>query len=205
MEALLLIDLQNDFCKGGALEVPEGNEVVSIANALIPQFKHVIATQDWHPANHGSFAAMHPWRKPGQVIDLNGLSQVLWPTHCVQNTFGAEFVKDLNVGAITHIVYKGTDPAVDSYSGFFDNGHLISTGLTEYLQSQFIDTVYIMGLATDYCVKFTALDAISEGFNTFVVADGCRGVNLQEGDVQRALGELAEKGVTLIQSDALLG
>jgi nicotinamidase/pyrazinamidase len=197
-EALILVDLQYDFCPGGALAVEGGNEVIAVANAQMEKFELVVATQDWHPGNHGSFAANHLWRKPGQVIDLHGLPQVLWPIHCVQGSFGAELVDELNQAAITRIFQKGTDPDIDSYSGFFDNGRRKSTGLGEWLREQGVETVYVMGLATDYCVKYTALDALSLGFTTFLIAAGCRGVNLAPGDVDRALAEMQAQGVVLV-------
>ncbi|MCB9080437.1 MAG: bifunctional nicotinamidase/pyrazinamidase [Lewinellaceae bacterium] len=200
MDALLLIDLQNDFCAGGALEVAEGNQVIPIANALMPHFELVVATQDWHPANHGSFAANHPWRKPGQVIDLHGLPQVLWTIHCVQGSFGAEFVPTLDTTQIDHIFHKGTDPDIDSYSGFFDNGHRKATGLGDFLREKGVTTVYAMGLATDYCVKYTVLDALSLGFTTHLIVDGCRGVNLQPGDSEAAIAEMVSAGAHLCQS-----
>jgi nicotinamidase/pyrazinamidase len=200
MKALILVDLQNDFCAGGALEVAEGNQVIPIANSLLSQFDLVIATQDWHPANHGSFAAMHPWRKPGAVIELNGLPQVLWPIHCVQESFGAEFVKELDASKITKVFVKGTDPGIDSYSGFFDNGHRKSTGLGEYLKEQGVTELYVLGLATDYCVKFTVLDGLELGFKVNLIEDACRGVNLQAGDVAQSIAEMAEKGATILQS-----
>lgn len=203
MNVLLLIDLQIDFCSGGALEVKEGNQVVPIANKLMEKFDLVVATQDWHPANHGSFAANHPWRRPYQVIDLHGLQQVLWPIHCVQNSFGAEFVPQLNTDGIHHIFQKGTDPTIDSYSGFFDNGHRKATGLGDFLKEKEVEAVYIMGLATDFCVKFTALDAIDLGFKTYLILDGCRGVNLNEGDVEKAVEEMKSKGVNIVQSDII--
>jgi nicotinamidase/pyrazinamidase len=162
------------------------------------KFELAVATQDWHPGNHGSFAANHLWRKPGQVIDLHGLPQVLWPIHCVQGSFGAELVDELNQAGITRIFQKGTDPDIDSYSGFFDNGRRKSTGLGEWLREQGVETVYVMGLATDYCVKHTALDALSLGFETFLIAEGCRGVNLEPGDVDRALAEMQAQGVVLV-------
>ncbi|WP_020534251.1 bifunctional nicotinamidase/pyrazinamidase [Lewinella cohaerens] len=202
--ALLLIDLQNDFCPLGALPVEEGNLVIPIANALIPHFDTIVATQDWHPANHGSFAANHPWRKPGQVIDLHGLPQVLWPIHCVQDSFGAEFVQELDQEKITKVFTKGTDPTIDSYSGFFDNGHRKATGMGDWLKEQGIDTVYVMGLATDYCVKFTALDALELGFTTYLIEDASRGVNLSTGDVDNAVAEMSEKGVKVIHSTQIL-
>ncbi len=198
MKALILVDLQNDFCPGGALAVPEGDLVIPLANQLMDAFDLVIATQDWHPANHGSFAAMHLWRKPGQVIDLNGLPQVLWPIHCVQESFGAEFVKHLEIEKIDKIFPKGTDQGIDSYSGFFDNGHKKSTGLGDFLKEKEVTKVYILGLATDYCVKFTALDALGLGFETSLFVEACRGVNLNDGDVDKALAEMEERGVQMI-------
>ncbi len=204
MKALLLIDLQIDFCPGGALEVKEGDQVIPIANKLMEQFDLVVATQDWHPANHGSFAANHPWRRPGQVIDLHGLQQVLWPIHCVQDSFGAQFHPKLNQAGITKVFVKGTDPEIDSYSGFFDNGQRKATGMGEYLKEQGVTEVFVLGLATDYCVKFTALDALGLGFDTHLIVDASRGVNLQEGDVDRAVEEMQQKGINLTQSSELL-
>lgn len=204
MKALILVDLQNDFCEGGALEVKEGSQVIPIANALMPHFDIVVATQDWHPANHGSFAANHLWRKVGQVIDLNGLQQILWPMHCVQNSFGAMFHKQLAVEKVHKIVQKGTDAEIDSYSGFFDNGRRKQTELHDYLQSQHINEVYVMGLATDYCVKYTALDAVSLGYKTYFIKDGSRGVNLNEEDVLKAIEEMKVAGVKVVESDILM-
>lgn len=202
--ALLLIDLQVDFMPTGMLPVPEGDRVVPIANKLMPRYDIVVATQDWHPATHGSFAANHPWRKPGDLIELDGLDQVLWPIHCVQKTWGSELVADLNTKGITKIFYKGTDPTIDSYSGFYDNGHRKSTGLAEWLKKQGIEQVHLMGLATDYCVKFSVLDALREGFQTTLIEDGCRGVNLQPGDSERAIEEMRAAGATVIDYDTLL-
>ena len=203
MRTLLLIDLQNDFCPGGALAVEEGNLLIPIANALMPRFDLVLATQDWHPATHGSFAANHPWRKPGQVIDLHGLSQVLWPIHCVQESFGAEFVPTLNTAGIHKVFVKGTDPEIDSYSGFFDNGHRKATGLGDYLKAQGVDELYVMGIATDYCVKFTVLDALELGFKVNLIQDACRGVNLQAGDVEQALLDMQSAGANLISASSV--
>ena len=194
MTALLLIDLQVDFMPTGMLPVAEGDAVVPLANALMPHYELVVATQDWHPANHGSFAANHPWRKPGQVIELNGLPQVLWPIHCVQESWGAEFHADLATDRIDYVVQKGTDPGIDSYSGFYDNGHRRATGLAGYLRQQRVDTVHVMGLAADYCVKFTVLDALQEGFRTVLIQDGTRGVNLEVGDTERAIAEMQGAG-----------
>jgi len=204
MNALILVDLQYDFCKNGALEVSQGLEIIPIANQLMDQFDLVIATQDWHPANHKSFAANHLFRKPGMIIDLNGLEQVLWPIHCVQESLGAQFVKDLDTSKITKIFQKGTDPEIDSYSGFFDNGKRKSTGLGDYLKEQGVTDVYVMGLATDFCVKFTALDALEEGFNTYLIVDACRAVNLEEGDEKKAIQLMKNKGIQLVQSTELL-
>jgi nicotinamidase/pyrazinamidase len=195
MTALILVDIQNDFLEYGALAVPDGNAVIAVANEIMPQYDIVVATQDWHPANHGSFAANHLWRKPGQIIELDGLSQILWPIHCVQNSYGALFAKDLHTDRIHKIFQKGTDVNIDSYSGFYDNGHRKSTGMGEYLQAQGVTEVTVMGLATDYCVKFTALDALSFGFKTTFLERGSRGVNLQPDDVQNAIAEMREKGV----------
>lgn len=200
MTALILVDLQNDFCPGGALAVAEGDKTIAIANKLLDQFDLVIATQDWHPVTHESFAVHHKGQEPGQVVDLYGLPQVLWPIHCVQGSFGAEFARELDRSKIDRIFVKGTDPTIDSYSGFFDNGHRKATGLGVFLQEQNVDTVYVMGLATDYCVKFTALDALGLGLDTYLIVDGCRGVDLRPGDVKQAIAEMQEKGVKLVNS-----
>ncbi|MCB9287120.1 MAG: bifunctional nicotinamidase/pyrazinamidase [Lewinellaceae bacterium] len=200
MRALVVVDIQNDFCPGGALEVPEGDQVVPVANEMMKKFNLVVATQDWHPANHGSFAANHPWRRPGDVIQLNGQEQILWPMHCVQGSFGAEFVPGLDTSRFRKVFVKGTDPEIDSYSGFFDNGHKKATGLGGYLQEQGVKEVYIQGLALDYCVKYSVLDALQLGFKTHVVIDGCRGVNLEEGDSDKAVAEMREKGAIIVKS-----
>jgi nicotinamidase/pyrazinamidase len=197
MTALILVDLQNDFLPGGALPVPHGDEVVAIANQLISRFPLVVATQDWHPPDHGSFASRHPGHRPGEMIELAGLPQMLWPDHCVQNTGGALFAPGLNTRGIHRVLPKGSDPAIDSYSGFFDNGHRKSTGLADFLRGRGVNAVSVMGLATDYCVKFTALDAIREGFAVTLVVAGCRGVELRAGDGERAIAEMREAGVTV--------
>ena len=203
MRALILVDLQNDFCMNGALEVKSGDAAIPIANLLMPKFNIVVATQDWHPANHGSFAANHLWRKPGQVIDLNGLQQLLYPIHCVQNSFGAMFHKGLNTEGVHKIIQKGTDSEVDSYSGFFDNGRRKQTDLHDYLCSKNVDEVFVIGLGTDYCVKFTALDSVSLGYKTYLIEDGSWGVNLTEGDVDNAILEMKKAGVKVIQSSEI--
>jgi nicotinamidase/pyrazinamidase len=201
MKALLIVDIQNDFVPGGALSVPEGDVIVPLVNRLQSYFDVVIATQDWHPADHGSFAANHAGRKPGEVIDLNGLPQILWPIHCVQGTRGAEFTPGFDLTRVAKIFRKGTDPGIDSYSGLFDNGHRKATGLGDYLRQQKVTEVYIAGLATDYCVKFTSLDAVAMGIKTFLIEDACRGVNLKPGDVAAAIAEMKKAGVVIVQSE----
>ncbi len=203
MDALLLVDIQNDFMPFGSLPVAGGDEVVAVANRLAERFDLVVASQDWHPANHGSFASNHPGHKPGDVVDLGGVPQVLWPDHCVQNTPGASFHSALDVTWIQHIVHKGVDPAIDSYSTFFDNAHRRDTGLREYLVSKDVDRVVLVGLATDYCVKFTALDALELHLRVTVVEDGVRAVNLDPHDGERTLAELRQRGCQVVTSDHL--
>ncbi len=199
MNALIIVDLQNDFCPGGSLAVKDGDKIIPLINALQKQFNLVLATQDWHPNDHGSFASNHN-KKPGERIILNGLDQILWPDHCVQGTKGAEFVDGLDIGNIDKIFQKGTDRSVDSYSGFFDNGHKKSTGLGGYLKKKGVDDIYVAGLATDYCVKYTALDAAQLGFNTIFLKEASRGVNLQPGDVDKAIEEMINAGVKVVKN-----
>jgi nicotinamidase/pyrazinamidase len=203
MKALILVDIQNDFVPGGALAVPKGDEVVAVANRLMPHFDLVVATQDWHPKGHGSFASTHG-RAMGELIDLNGLPQVLWPDHCVQGSGGADFVPGLDVAGIHEVIRKGSDPGIDSYSGFFDNGQRKAPGLESYLRSRGVDEVYAMGLATDYSVKATAMDAVRLGFKTYLILDGCRGVNLHPGDVEKAVEEMKAAGVRVCSAEDLL-
>jgi nicotinamidase/pyrazinamidase len=200
MRALILVDLQNDFLPGGSLAVSGGDRVIPVANRLQPRFELVVATRDRHPADHGSFALRYPGRKPGEWIELGGEPQILWPPHCVDGSHGAAFPPGLDTGRIAREFAKGVDREIDSYSGFFDNGHRRSTGLADYLRERGVDEVYLMGLATDYCVKFSALDARREGFRTTVVADGCRGVELNAGDVARSFEEMREAGVRVMTS-----
>lgn len=198
MKALIIVDLQNDFLPGGALPVKKGDEVIPFINKIINEFALVVATKDWHPIDHKSFAAVHQ-KKPGDVIELNGLNQILWPIHCVQNSSGAEFSEELNTEKIAKVFYKGTDRNIDSYSTFFDNAHLRSTGLEDYLKEKGIVEVFIVGLATDYCVKYSALDALQLGFLVTVLLEGCRGIDLKKGDVKKAIDEIKKAGATIVQ------
>ncbi len=198
MKTLLLIDLQNDFLPGGTLAVPGGDEIIPIVNALLPGFDRIVATQDWHPPDHGSFAANHPGRNLFESIDLDGLPQTLWPVHCVRNTGGALFAPGLDTRRIARVFPKGMNPRIDSYSGFHDNGHRSATGLGEWLKAEGAKHLGVAGLATDYCVKFTVLDALAEGFQVEVLAAACRGVDLMEGDSARALEEMRAAGATLV-------
>lgn len=199
MKALVLVDVQNDFVPGGTLPVPEGDTIVGLLNRLQSHFDLVVATQDWHPPNHGSFAASHPGKKPGDVVDLDGVKQILLPVHCVQNTRGAEFVPGLDVSRIEKVFRKGVNPRGDSYSGFFDNAHRTATGLSEYLKGKGVTEVFIAGLATESCVKFTALDARTLGFETFLILDACRGVNRHRDDSERAVEEMKRAGVQVVR------
>lgn len=202
MKALILVDIQNDFIPGGALPVPNGDEIIPTVNALMPYFDLVVATQDWHPRNHGSFASNHAGKKVFDVIELNGLQQILWPDHCVQGTKGADFVPTLNTNPVEAIFRKGTDPAIDSYSGFFDNGKKKNTGLADYLRGRHIDEVYVVGLAGEFCVNYTILDAVDQGFKTFLIKDGTRPLN--EDDFEKAMENMRKKGVIIIESKDIL-
>jgi nicotinamidase/pyrazinamidase len=179
MKALIIVDVQNDFLPGGALGVPLGDEVIPAINAIQADFDLVVATQDWHPAEHGSFASIHPGTQPLQVIDLNGISQVLWPDHCVQDTHGAALVSELDQQRVAAIFRKGMDPMVDSYSGFYDNWRLHSTGLGDYLKGKGVKGVSVCGLAADYCVFYTARNAIELGFETEILTFATRPIDPQ--------------------------
>ena len=198
MRTLIIVDIQNDFLEGGSLAVPNGNDVIPILNEIQKDFDLILATQDWHPQNHKSFASEHPNKNEFEVIDLNGLQQVLWPVHCVQGSFGAEFHKDLNLEKVTHIVQKGKNPEVDSYSGFQDNNQLVKTDLEDYLKFKDIELVEIVGLALDYCVKFTCLDAANAGFITCLHYKGTKAVNVKHGNDKDAIIELLENNVTIL-------
>jgi nicotinamidase/pyrazinamidase len=198
MHALLLIDIQNDFLPGGALAVGGGDEIIPVVNALMPDFETIVATQDWHPPDHGSFAVSHVNRNLYDTVDLYGLPQTLWPTHCVNYSGGALFAPGLDTRRISRVFPKGMDARVDSYSGFFDNGKRGDTGLAGWLRERGITELTLCGLATDYCVKFTALDALECGFKVNLVLAACRGVDLQPGDCDKALAEMRKKGAVVI-------
>ena len=203
MKALIVVDVQNDFMPDGALPVPDAYATIPVINDLMDRYDLVVATQDWHPADHGSFASNHEGATPGEVRELDGLDQIMWPDHCVQNTPGAAFVDGLNTDRFDRIFQKGTDPRVDSYSGFFDNARRHTTGLAAYLRDQGVDEVHVCGVATDYCVKFTVLDALSEGFATTLIPDACRGVDLNPGDVDRAIDDMRQAGARVAPSAEL--
>lgn len=203
MKALIIVDLQNDFLPGGALPVPHGDEVIPLANELQRRFDLVVATQDWHPPDHGSFAANHKGKKPGDRIILDGIEQILWPVHCVQHTHGAEFAAAFDTTRISHVFHKGIEPLIDSYSTFFDNAHHRHTGLAHYLEQRSIKDIYLLGLALDYCVKYSALDARQLGLNTHVILDGCRGIDLESGDIDCALDEMNRAGTRILKSTNL--
>ena len=196
MKTLVLVDIQNDFLKGGSLAVPEGEKIIKPINKIIKQYDLVIATKDWHPKNHISFASNHTDKKIGDIINVNGVDQVLWPDHCIQNSYGSDFPEQLDISKLAKVVYKGSDANIDSYSGFFDNGLFRSTGLSDYLKSKDVYKIDYVGLATDYCLKYTAIDSVSEGFKTRVLINCIKGI--EEKGCELALNEMKSKGVELI-------
>jgi nicotinamidase/pyrazinamidase len=204
VDALVVVDLQNDFMPFGALPVSGGDEVVGVANVLMPTFELVVATQDWHPADHGSFASNHEGAQSGEIVELGGVEQLLWPDHCVQHTPGAAFHSGLDIAHVDVVVHKGIDAGIDSYSAFFDNAHKRATGLQAVLEEAGAERVTLMGLATDYCVKYSVLDARALGIETRVVEDGCRGVEIERGDSKRAFDEMREVGAAILCSEDLL-
>ena len=193
---LLVIDVQNDFCPGGRLAVKDGDRVVPFINEIMDKF---VATQDWHPEDHLSFASNHPGKEVMEIETIDGIEQVLWPDHCIQGTEGANFYPGLNIENISLILRKGMDKRIDSYSAFFENDKKTSTGLDGYLRNLHIDTVYLTGLATDYCVYYTAIDAVKLGYRTNLFIKGSRGVNFPEGNVERAVNDMKERGVKIIE------
>lgn len=203
-DALVVIDVQNDFCPGGALEVPAGDEVVAPINGLTERFRHVLLTQDWHPADHVSFASMHEGRDPFEVVEVDYGPQVLWPDHCVQGTVGAEFHAGLKVDSAELVIRKGYRRNIDSYSALFENDRATPTGLAGYLRDRGFRRLFMAGLATDYCVAYSALDGREQGFEVFVIEDACRGIDL-EGSVDAAWRRMTDAGVERIDSRALAG
>jgi nicotinamidase/pyrazinamidase len=198
MKALLLIDIQNDFLPGGALAVPAGDLIIPVVNNLQPHFDLVVATQDWHPQDHKSFASNHEGRAVFEQITLQGLPQTLWPDHCVQGTSGAELSPAVDWHKTEAIFRKGTNAGIDSYSGFYDNGHLKATGLSHFLRGRGVTAIYLAGLAGDYCVYFTASDALAEGFDTYLIEDATRPIDPK--GFQKAKMDILNKGGTLLQS-----
>ena len=199
MQALIIVDLQNDFCPGGALEVPSGDQVVPVINELIPRFDNIIQTQDWHPKGHWSFASSYQGKEPFQTTSLEYGEQVLWPDHCVQGEKGSEFHPDLNTTPTQLVIRKGFREAIDSYSAFYENDFKTKTGLTGYLRDRNIDTLYVTGLATDFCVKWSVLDGLKEGFTVYVVQDAIRGIDIN-GSEQQALDEMKQAGAVFVKS-----
>lgn len=205
-KALIVVDIQNDFCKNGSLEVPNANEIIPGINKLVKQYLKkddiVIFTQDWHPENHKSFVSQWKGKKVFDEVYLNGINQVLWPNHCVQYTKGSDFHPDLYIDENIKIFTKGENPEIDSYSGFYDNDHKSSTGLSEFLKQEGVEMVEICGLATDFCVRYTAEDAIKEGFETYLLKDLCRGIG---NDITEVYNELNKLGIKIINSDCGCG
>ena len=202
-EVLLVIDVQNDFCPGGALAVAGGAEVIPVMHTIAPRFEHVILTQDWHTADHQSFASAHAGMRPYQQIEMPYGSQTLWPDHCVQGTGGAEFHPDLQLTRAELILRKGFRAQIDSYSAFFENDRTTPTGLAGYLRERGLMRVFLCGLAYDFCVGYSALDARRLGFEATVIRDACRGIDLN-GSVARMDAEFAAAGVRVISSTELL-
>ena len=200
--ALIIVDVQNDFCPGGALPVPEGDKIIPVINGISKKFFKVIATQDWHPENHISFAKTHN-KNVGEVVEIDGVKQILWPVHCVEGSSGANFHKDLDLSNVDLILRKGRNPLIDSYSAFFENDKKTETGLHYYLKGLGINDVYICGLALDYCVYYTAMDSVKLGFNTYVILDATKGVDVPEGNIEKATSHMEKEGIRLIKSSDL--
>jgi nicotinamidase/pyrazinamidase len=202
-DILIVVDVQNDFCPGGALAVGEGDLVVPVINGFMDSFERVAATQDWHTRNHASFASSHIGKKPYEQTDLAGVIQTLWPDHCVAGTTGADFHPGLHTDHFNLIVRKGSNPAVDSYSAFLENDKKTGTGLDGYLKSVGAGRVFICGLATDYCVYYSAMDAVSFGFKVNVILDACRGIDVPDNNIERSIAEMKKKGIRIIESKDL--
>lgn len=201
--AILIIDVQNDFCPAGALAVNEGDKVVPVINSILNKFYKIIATQDWHPNEHISFASNHKGRNVYDVIEIDGIQQVLWPIHCVAGTYGADFHKGLNISNFHLILRKGTNARIDSYSAFRENDKKTLTGLSGYLKALNIEQVFVVGLATDYCVYYSAMDAVRYGFETYVIIDACRGVDVPKNNIQSAICSMESNSIKIIDSSDL--
>lgn len=202
MKTLIIVDVQNDFLPGGALAVPGGDEVIPVINRVQDRFRLVVATQDWHPAGHGSFASAHSGKVPFDKTELFGLEQVLWPDHCVQGTRGADLCPALLSGRIEAIFRKGTDPRIDSYSGFYDNGHRKRTGLAGYLRDKGVTEIVVAGLAGDFCVYYTVMDALEEGFRVTLLGDACRPIDAQQYENRKR--DIVRKGGVIAGSEEVL-
>jgi nicotinamidase/pyrazinamidase len=199
-DVLIVIDVQNDFCPGGALPVDYGHEVIAVIHKISPSFEHIVLTQDWHPPGHISFASTHPGRKPFDSTNIQGRLDTLWPDHCVQGTFGAELHRDLNPNKAELILRKGYRPELDSYSAFFENDHATPTGLAGYLRERGLDRVFLTGLAYDYCVGFSALDARQMGFSVVVIQNACRAID-HDDSVTTMEEQFDRSGILLISSE----
>lgn len=203
LKAFLVIDIQNDFCPGGALAVKDGDKIVPVVNRIMGKFNVVVATQDWHPRTQVSFASNHKGKNAYDEISVNGIMQTLWPDHCIGGTHGADFHKDLITDRINLIIRKGTDPKIDSYSAFLENDKKTETGLHGYLKVLNVSEVYICGLATDYCVYYTAMDSIKYSFHTFIILDACKGIDIPEGSINKSINNMKDNGITIKNSNEL--
>lgn len=203
MNALLIVDVQNDFCPGGSLEVPDGDKIIPVINKLSAKFDVIIQTQDWHPAAHSSFASQHDGKNPYDTIQMPYGTQVLWPNHCVQNSMGADFHPDLVTHRSQLIIRKGFRKDIDSYSAFYENDNETSTGLNGFLDDRNVDTLYVTGLAADFCVKWSVVDGCEEGYDVHVVEDAVKGIDL-DGSVDKAWDEMLDAGAAKVSSEDLL-
>ena len=202
-KALIIVDIQNDFMPGGALAVPNGDKIIPLINRICSKFDLVIVTRDWHPPNHVSFAENHPGGHPGETINVKGKDQVLWPAHCVAGTHGAEFCPGFDASKVDKIINKGTDPEIDNYSCFRDSPQMRNKELLNYLHKHNVDEVYIAGLTTEFCVKYSSIDSVKYGFRTNVIIDACRGVGSGR-EIQKAINEMIKNGVNIITPGVLL-
>jgi nicotinamidase/pyrazinamidase len=200
MDGLLLVDIQNDFLPGGALAVPRGDEIIPVVNRIQERFGLVVATQDWHPAGHASFASSHKGRNVYDAVEIDGIEQILWPDHCVQGGFGAELARSFNTNRVEAIFRKGTDPAIDSYSAFYDNARRKSTGFEGYLKWRKVDRIFVAGLAADFCVNYSIMDALSVGFGAVLIKDATRAIS-EEGFRAAEKAILAKGGTIILSRD----